>query len=49
MPAMAGPPPAESRGGAKQRLDTVLLCCYILVYAEIAWLIMLLLRANSRH
>lgn len=50
MPAIAGSSvESSSRGAARQRLDTVLLYCYILVYAELAWLIMFLLRSNSRH
>lgn len=40
---------ADGDGAAQKRVDFVLVLCYMLVYCEVAWLIMILLRSNSRH
>lgn len=39
----------HSRVQQRQRPDYVLVFCYMVLYCEIAWLIMILLRSNSRH
>lgn len=36
-------------GSPPKRPDYVLACCFVLVYLELGWLILLLLRSYSRH
>lgn len=40
---------AQSHKGSRSRPDYLLVSCLILIYLELSWLILMILRPNSRH